>query len=317
MTKSPSSGRDEKLEAWIASYGASQTLKTIAVITINQTKSRQNQSRFTPLVDETVGVYAAAMERGDKFPPIVVYKEEKGGYVVIDGNHRVAAADMSGITEIEAYVLDDVNERQIQTMTFEANTKHGLPSSLEERLAHGVYLVDLGVTQVKAAQLVNVPPSQFDNALRKEQIGRRLARLGIERWQTVPVHSRLRLGALRDDVILRAAFELVVAAHLNAEETSNLVTAINKETTTTAQLAVIEDRRNVSALRIRTSAGGRVPMPSDMIRLLRAISYSEGLKPESLPEATKALNDEQRHILADRLNTSIVMLMEAKRLLSE
>jgi len=55
------------------------------------------------LSDETVNSYAEDMQRGDKFPPIMVYSDGSR-YILADGFHRLLAAKQTGATEIECSV---------------------------------------------------------------------------------------------------------------------------------------------------------------------------------------------------------------------
>lgn len=64
-------------------------------------KKLQNQSK----VDlEKAFKYAKEMEEGAIFPPIIVHRGQVD--FVFDGSHRVTAALMLGLTEIEAYVVE-------------------------------------------------------------------------------------------------------------------------------------------------------------------------------------------------------------------
>ena len=71
--------------------GVEYKIVEIAFADIDVESSKHNQARFLALHEETVLAYAAAMEQGDVFPPIIV-TGTKGKYLVLDGNHRIAAA---------------------------------------------------------------------------------------------------------------------------------------------------------------------------------------------------------------------------------
>jgi ParB-like chromosome segregation protein Spo0J len=313
MTLTKTKG-DQRIEAWIDSHGTTAELKSLPLMTINKERSLHNQSRFVPLNDDTVVTYASAMERGDVFPPIVVYKD-RTGYVVIDGNHRFAAKEMQNANTVDAYVVENASELQIQTMTFESNAKHGLPSSHEERLQHALFLVELGVTQVDAAAMVNVPLQSVKNAYEAARADRRLGELGIERWNTIQKHSRRRLYSIRNDNVAQAASRLVVESKMNTGDINDMVTAINKETTEAAQMAVVDTLRQRHQAVIASTAGGRIAMPISMTRVSRSLAYTEGVDPAELRLAAKVLTPDQRTLLAGRINRAMLVLMETKRVL--
>lgn len=312
----PTVAGDDRIEAWLTSHGASFYKKTILLDGINRNKSHKNQSRFTALDEDWALNIAAAMERGDLFPPIVVWND-KGSYVTIDGNHRISGADVDGFTEIDAYVVDGASQRTIQVLTFEANAKHGLPASHDERIAHGVYLADLGVDQVKAAAMVNVPTNQLQKAIALAKADMRATTLQVERWGTIPGWVKSRLVNLRNDVVFAAASRLTIEANMTGQQVADLVTRVNKESSEAAQLAVIDAHRKVVEPVIRGTAGGRLPMPTDLTRLFRAVTYAENISQDDLAKVKDVLNDEQREALSQRISQSVVLLMNAKRTLDE
>lgn len=53
-------------------------------------------------IDSKVFMYAVAMLRGDKFPPIRVARLKEGGYEIRDGRHRVSAAKLVARGKIRA-----------------------------------------------------------------------------------------------------------------------------------------------------------------------------------------------------------------------
>jgi ParB-like nuclease family protein len=310
----PTKAKDEQIEEWLTSHGVSFEPKAILIDGINRNKSHKNQSRFVALDETWVLTIAEAMERGDVFPPIVVWKD-KGSYIVADGNHRVEGATVNGYTEIDAYVIEEATQRQIQVLTFEANAKHGLPASHEERMAHGVYLSELGVEQKRAAAMVNVPAAQLQKAVALSRADARARTLGIERWDSISAWSRSRLTNLRSDVVFGAAARLVIEAGLLGNQIETLVTTVNKESTETAQLAVIDGTRKTQMPVIKNTAGGRLPIPTDLTRLYRAVTYAENVDQATLNAAKSALTDDQRGLLSERISKSVVLLMNAKRTL--
>ena len=78
-------------------------------------------------VDE--GHLSALVEAGDAVPPILV---QRSTMQVIDGVHRVRAAQRRSLEAISA-VLFDGDERQAYVMAVQMNSAHGLPLSLADR----------------------------------------------------------------------------------------------------------------------------------------------------------------------------------------
>ena len=92
---------------------------------------------------EVVESYAAAMRDGAAaFPPVPVYKDDQGNLWPGDGYHRIAAAELAGLNEIEAEVRPGT-VRDARLHGLGANGKHGLPlSNADKRRAVALMLDD-------------------------------------------------------------------------------------------------------------------------------------------------------------------------------
>lgn len=74
----------------------------------------------------TVARYANAMRNGATFPAITVARID-GAYAVVDGWHRLYAAQQNGQREIEATIVPCNGIEEARWMAAEANLRHGLP----------------------------------------------------------------------------------------------------------------------------------------------------------------------------------------------
>lgn len=75
--------------------------------------------------------HVAALTHSDveHWPPITVTDNGDGTYTVIDGMHRVAAAERLGLPEIEAVIETGAGYDR----AFELNMSHGMPISVSDR----------------------------------------------------------------------------------------------------------------------------------------------------------------------------------------
>ena len=216
-------------------------------------RSLINQARFEPLNDAVVENYTAAMKRGDKFPAIIAsYVGKK--LVVVDGNHRLAAYMACG-EKIPVYVID-ASAETITLMTYEANTKHGLPTTEAERLQHAIWLMDNGATQTKAAEVVGLTIGGIRTAWEKVKADRRAKALDIRDWNLIPAGGRQRLSHLRTDEGFEAASLLAVQAKLSTNEIEDLVGKVNSVRSSSSQVALIEEERDKMKVRIQENASG-------------------------------------------------------------
>ena len=83
-------------------------------------------------LDETrLQDYAERMIAGDDFPPVVVF-ESGGVFRLADGFHRVAAAEVAGLAELPARVLQG-DRRAALLYAVGANADHGLDRTPEDK----------------------------------------------------------------------------------------------------------------------------------------------------------------------------------------
>src|SRR5256885_10352314 len=100
-------------------------------------RSEHNQARAKAIEPELIERYTEAVERGDRFPAVIANRfgrDAKGKLIIVDGNHRLRAHDAAE-QPIDVYILDPATEPQvIALLTHLFNTRHGLPTSDEERV---------------------------------------------------------------------------------------------------------------------------------------------------------------------------------------
>ena len=95
--------------------------------------------------EDLVLIYSLAMERGDIFPKIVVYKYPDGRLVVVAGVHRLLAVLLIGYTNIPVYFVS-VHTAEEQLMFADGtNLEHGLCIGLQERIERATQLVVHGL----------------------------------------------------------------------------------------------------------------------------------------------------------------------------
>lgn len=264
MSEAPAatlSGKNETTEAWLNSHSLGYDFKPIQVSQIDTKSSLRNQARIgAPLNDDQVLMYASAMENGDLFPPIVVYmKPETKKYVVIDGNHRVAAYQMTNTAKVNAYVIDKPSNAQVLLLTFEANTKHGLPTSMDERLRQAVVLVEHGSSQTAAAQRLGIPIRRVENAIRGRKSDRRADMLGVNRrWHDLRPSTRQMFSALRNDNVFKAFADLVIVTGMGGQDVQSYISRLNEQPTEQKALDVVQSIYEQRKGEIRSTAGNRL-----------------------------------------------------------
>ncbi len=103
---------------------------------------------LTGTVQEVVERYREAMEAGEQFPPIKVWKRENG-YWLIDGVHRLTALRELGKEYVEAELVECRSEIEFRIIAITENIRHGLALSPEEIKENARLLFKAGLKDVK------------------------------------------------------------------------------------------------------------------------------------------------------------------------
>lgn len=202
--------------------------------------SLRNQARFEPLNDDTVARYTEAVERGDQFPAVVATRTKGGSLVLLDGNHRFQAHKKAKIDNLDVYVVT-ASPETLQVLTFEANSRHGLPPSIEERQRHAIYLIDNGASHEAAAASTGLTFVQARSAWNAERAERRARSLGITRgWNRLTKDQRERLAAISSDAGFVEAAKLTIDSRLSAADTRKLTVAMKNLRSDQAQVEQVK-----------------------------------------------------------------------------
>lgn len=281
---------------------------------IDADASTRNQARLLPVHQETIEIYRAAMEQGDKFPPIVVNATKKP-YVILDGNHRLFAAKLAGFSSMDALLVKQATKAQMELFTYEANAKHGLPTTLEERVRQGMYLVSLGNQAIVVAKALSIPDRKLWEALGAARTESRLTNLGFTEVDRLPFHIKRRIGSIRSDNVLLPVAEIVVKADLGSNEINDIVVGVNKLTTESDQMQYVGELRDKYEPVMQSTAGGAIDLPRDVVRLRMAARLLHNIDEGMLQDSIDRLAPEFRSIVAREVIESVSSLLTAAKIL--
>lgn len=174
--------------------------------------------------DDLVSQYAAEMQRGDKFPPIVVFFDGDT-YRIADGFHRYAAVISNNGTEVEADVREGSRFDAV-IYAVGANAVHGLRRSNRDKR----HAVELLLAEPKAQSLsdrdiarycgvshpfvaaIRRPPPPSGNAYQAEG-----AAPPGNQSRSLPSHRQSSSSATTPPSSPRADEAIALAAHLEGE----------------------------------------------------------------------------------------------------
>lgn len=272
-------------------------------------KSLANQARFEALDEDTVEQYREAVDRGDPFPAVIAYRPRKNmKLLIIDGNHRLAAHKLAN-KPIDVYeVATGTRGPTIALMTFSFNTRHGRPTSEEERVMQALYLLDNGATIPVAASTVNIPERVVRRAVAKQSADKRAVDVGADRreWDALGQSSKSRLLNISTDEGFKDAIHLAYAAGLGSEEIFELVALLNGSKSAVKQRSIVKNQYAVFSERIQDSGGGVLNQNKDRkginpkARMAMALGQLMVL-PEDISQITRAYIGEERTTTAKTL----------------
>ncbi len=251
------------VETWLDDKGLTwRFVPDFPLSGIDRDKSLANQARLGDPVDPAVvEEYREAIRRGDRFPAIVLAQAApKSVAVTIDGNHRSEAARTAGQETFGAYVVKArPGTHQVVALTMEANTRHGRPTSTEERVQQALWMVDNLRTSVdKAAAVVNVSAGTVRSRWDKVKADRRADEVGLKRidWDGLGATVRSKLLSIFTDEGFKAAARLAVTARLTNAEVDDMISVVNESRSAAKQVAVVKGLRKSYGDRIAAVASG-------------------------------------------------------------
>ena len=96
--------------------------------------------RLQPRVDGLDPSHIAALRESGEWPPLTVARQQEH-WTLVDGWHRLAAAQDLGRMSVTATVIDVPDDEDLYAMGFALNAGHGKPLTLGDRRAFGEHLL--------------------------------------------------------------------------------------------------------------------------------------------------------------------------------
>ena len=150
--------------------------------------------------------------------PLLVQRDEKGGYRIIAGERRYRAAQAAGLKEIPVLVRD-YSSQQVAEISIIENVQRADLNPIEEAMAYQMLIRDYHLTQEEVADKVSKSRTTVTNALRL---------LKLAEGKISSGHARALL-ALEDESEQELLAEKIVAEMLSVREAEKLVKQAKKK----------------------------------------------------------------------------------------
>jgi hypothetical protein len=256
--------RDPEVEELLTKRGVTwKYVENVAPSAFDPVASINNNSRLGKLDEPTAARYTEALSTGRGLPAVVARRGDNGLYVIVSGNHRLAAYTRRNLL-LNVYEVTDVSKRTVLELTFVLNLGHGLPPPEEERLRQALHLVENQMSQTAAAALMLVPLSTLEKEVRRQEAKRRASAAGLtdREWEKLPASTRQRLGGVHTDEGFRELARLTVDGGLTSDEVQDVIATINVSRSGDTQRSLVQDlREQVYKGRIESGGAAYKPTP--------------------------------------------------------
>lgn len=306
---------DTKVEQVLEAHGVDWQMRPrLAMDKINVTKSRQLQVRQgEPMDEDHAQSIAISIEEGAIIPPLLVYTDRDGRYIILDGIHRHAAYELLDRRTICAYELLKPTPNQLRLVVVKINSTHGKPLTMTQRIHHAIDLHTQGNMTLKALSThLSIPHGRLQKALAVRRVEDRLGAMGLQNRHLSTTHME-RLDNLKSDVVLKETFKLTHAIQLPTDEHRQLVTEVNRKRTEAAQLQTVERLIAKHKAEVAASASGIMRFPKTLRSFKAAIGMLANLDVKTLTkDAHQNLSAEGIKELQAKMKEAAMNLREAR-----
>lgn len=300
-----------QVEAWLQRRGVKYAPPTgIPMSMIDEKRSRQNQARREPLVQESVDRFANSFRAGTPFPPIVVYPLGNR-LVIVDGNNRHEAAKRAKVEYIYGIIIDPTTDGDlIQLLTVEANRSHGVTPPVEWRIRQAFHLVSIGHSDEMAAEAAGITIVQLRNARAAQEADQRAKALRIAGFSDLPATTKQYLNGIKLEPVFHAAAVLAADAKLTIEQVRDICRKVKTGRSEGEQLAILAEQHQqlVAESAVKQALSKRVSSPKNS--LVSGIGLVMKVDPRALVNQIRTVND--RDIIANRLRELVDKILEVQ-----
>lgn len=258
-TNTPTPTDPNQTELWLNERFAKYTYDPARSIDdINEKMSLENQARFVPVDQTLVLQYRQALKKGAVFPAITVL-DTPNGLMNIDGNHRYLSHLAEKRETMAMYILDiQTAPELVQVLSFEANSRlNGKTNSEEEKVHHGIWLVNNGATQDTAASIVGISKTVLGRHLGIAKGQQRAIELSVDKeWKKLSNEAKFRVNAISGNPVFAEAVTLIAQGNLNNAELKELVAGVRKLRSEAEQIQMIKDQHDALRGQIQERGAG-------------------------------------------------------------
>jgi len=198
--------------------GGKQTVEKIAIASIrpNHLQPRKN---FDP---EKLSGLAQSIKENGLAQPIIVSKDSMGdSYELIAGERRLRAAQLAGLTHIEAVVKEPMPDKQRLAIALIENLQREDLNPIEQALGYLRLMKEFSINQTQLSDIVGKSKPAVSNTLRLLDLPEPIQK-ALEINDISEGHARALLSIQNKSVIMEA-FYTVVSQKMSVREVEDYI----------------------------------------------------------------------------------------------
>ena len=163
-------------------------------------------------------------EAPESWPPLVVVKQSSG-YLLVDGAHRLAAAQNLELETVPVKVIEPPIDGDLKALAFSLNASHGRPLSLSDRREFARYLLqeytalsdsEIGRRSGLAQQTIKAIRIELEEVSQIERVTTRLGGDG-KLYPSTPTNTKRQEGELPAQGVLEMAGDALAGVLCSAD----------------------------------------------------------------------------------------------------
>jgi hypothetical protein len=232
--------KDHDAEQILREEGFAVVDQAVSMSKIDAAKSAQINARPEFLDAGRVDRLVMCIQQHRPFKKVVLLKKGNG-YLVLGGNHRVAAFVKCEITDIDAYIVECSDEVQITVLAQRLNLHHGKGTTADEAMSQAVdAVIRLGMSAKDVVAKYTVPEGTLKVHVHAHEMRKQAAAWNIK-IEGNPVSVLEKMYQYRNrEPVLRALMTAIKDAPNKSVHFDELSRLVKEQKTEVTQLAAIE-----------------------------------------------------------------------------
>jgi ParB-like chromosome segregation protein Spo0J len=229
---------EAKLRDWNLTYEYVEEFPVAEIRSVDWTQVREAEH----IADkDTLAEFRTQMTQGAVYPPIVVMHPN----VLVDGNHRVAAAKGLRRKTFPAFVVQFNSVDLAKSFSAAMNQLNGRRLTSREAFSAATTMMARGMADEAIAREIGRSPSSVRDMRRQNEFTERAARIPeiAKLAESVPVKAQMKLAQISHDPAFAEAVKVVAETRAAARTVSEVVEAATSARTDADAIDAVRAKR--------------------------------------------------------------------------